>query len=119
MKSCDYLPNGWEMKGHPPAPLNSPLATGYLHHMLLFARPLLLPFPFTLESDDWRQGEQGKRHSAKGKLARLPSPPSEDFEGSELSEEEFSSEYDGSPAPASPVASSDDSDNSMGLSAVE
>jgi hypothetical protein len=43
------------------------------------------------------------------------SPPSEDFGDSEYSEE-VSSEYDRSPAPASPMASSKDSDNSMGLS---
>jgi hypothetical protein len=56
---------------------------------------------------------------AEGKRKRPASPPSEDFGDSKYSEEEFSSEYDRSPAPASPVASSDDSDNSMGLSAVE
>jgi hypothetical protein len=46
----------------------------------------------------------------------------EGFGGSDYSKEnsvEFSSEYDRSPAPASPVASSDDSDDSLGLSAAE
>jgi hypothetical protein len=44
-----------------------------------------------------------------------PSPPLEDFGDSEYSKE-ASSEYDRSPAPAYPVASSEDSDDSMGLS---
>jgi hypothetical protein len=56
---------------------------------------------------------------AEGKRKRPPSPPSEDFDDSEFSEEVFSSEYEGSPDPVSPVASSDDSDDSMGLSAAE
>jgi hypothetical protein len=41
-----------------------------------------------------------------------PTPPSEDFGDSEYLEEEFSSESEGSPAPVSPPASSDDSDDS-------
>jgi hypothetical protein len=44
------------------------------------------------------------------------SPPSEDFGDSEYSEE-VSSEYDQSPALASPVAASEDLYDSMGLSA--
>jgi hypothetical protein len=44
-----------------------------------------------------------------------PTPPSEDFGDSEYSEEEFSSESEGSPAPVSPSASSDDSDDSQGI----
>ena len=47
-----------------------------------------------------------------------PTPPSEDFGDSEYSEEEFSSESEGSLAPVSPPASSDDSDDSQGI-AVE
>jgi hypothetical protein len=50
---------------------------------------------------------------------RSPSPPSVNFGGSEFSEEELSSEYYGSPAPTSPAASSDDSNDSMGLSEAE
>jgi hypothetical protein len=50
---------------------------------------------------------------------REPTPPSEDFGDSEYSEEEFSSESEGSLAPVSPPASSDDNtDDSQGL-AVE
>jgi hypothetical protein len=65
------------------------------------------------------RGKRGKgwpRH-ADGKRKCPPSPPSEDFGDSEYSEE-ASSEYDRSPAPASHVASSKDSDDSMGLSTV-
>jgi hypothetical protein len=51
------------------------------------------------------------------KRKREPTPPSEDFGDSEYSEEEFSSESEGSPAPVSPPASSDDSDDTQGLAA--
>jgi hypothetical protein len=51
------------------------------------------------------------------KRKREPTPPSEDFGNSEYSEEEFSSESEGSPAPVSPPASSDDSDDSQGIAA--
>jgi hypothetical protein len=51
------------------------------------------------------------------KRKREPTPPSEDFGDSEYSEEEFSSESEGSPAPVSPPASSDDSDDSQGIAA--
>jgi hypothetical protein len=50
------------------------------------------------------------------KRKREPTPPSEDFGDSEYSEE-FSSESEGSPAPISPPASSDDSDDSQGIAA--
>jgi hypothetical protein len=46
-----------------------------------------------------------------------PTPPSEDFGDSEYSEEEFYSESEGSPAPVSPPASSDDTDDSQGIAA--
>jgi hypothetical protein len=51
------------------------------------------------------------------KRKREPTPPSEDFGNSEYSEEEFSSESEGSLAPVSPPASSDDSDDSQGIAA--
>jgi hypothetical protein len=51
------------------------------------------------------------------KRKREPTPPSEDFGDSEYSEEEFSSESEGSSAPVSPSASSDDSDDSQGIAA--
>jgi hypothetical protein len=52
------------------------------------------------------------------KRKREPTPPSEDFGDSEYSEEEFSSESEGSLAPIPLRESSDDSDDSQGL-AVE
>ena len=51
------------------------------------------------------------------KRKREPTPPSEDFGDTEYSEEEFSSEPEGSPAPVSPLASCDDSDDSQGIAA--
>ena len=51
------------------------------------------------------------------KRKREPTPPSEDFGDSEYSEEEFSSEPEGSLASVSPRASSDDSDDSQGIAA--
>jgi hypothetical protein len=61
-----------------------------------------------------RRGRGWPRH-ADGKRKRAPSPPSEDFGDLEYSEG-ASSEYDRLPALASPPASSEDSDDSMGLS---
>jgi hypothetical protein len=58
---------------------------------------------------------RGLPRRADGKHKRAPSPPSEDFGDSEYSNE-ASPEYDRSPAPASPSASSEDSDDSLGLS---
>jgi hypothetical protein len=65
------------------------------------------------------RGKKGKRwpQRSDGKRKRPPSPPLDDFGDSEYSEE-VSSEYDRSPALASPVASSEDSDDSMGLSII-
>jgi hypothetical protein len=51
------------------------------------------------------------------KRKREPTPPSEDFGDSEYSEEEFSSESEGSPAHIPLRESSDDSDDSQGLAA--
>jgi hypothetical protein len=51
------------------------------------------------------------------KRKREPTPPSEDFGDSEYSEEEFSSESEGSPAPIPLRESSDDLDDSQGLAA--
>src|SRR5688572_22419017 len=51
------------------------------------------------------------------KRKREPTPPSEEFGDWEYSEEEFSSESEGSPAPIPMRESSDDSDDSQGLAA--
>jgi hypothetical protein len=65
------------------------------------------------------KGKKGKREprrtDGKRKPPPPPSPPSKDFGDSEYSEE-VSSEYDRSPTPVSLVASSEDLDDSMGLS---
>jgi hypothetical protein len=65
------------------------------------------------------RGKNGKGwpRLADGKCKRPPSPPSKDFGDLEYSKE-ASSEYERSPVPASPVVSSEDSDDSMGLSTV-
>ena len=66
--------------------------------------------------DRGRRGHGWPRR-ADGKHKHAPSPPSKDFGDSEYSKE-ASSELDCSLAPASPPASSEDSDDSMGLSTV-
>jgi hypothetical protein len=55
---------------------------------------------------------RGSSHRSSDKRKREPSPPSEDFGDSKYSEEEFSSESEGSSVYASPPVSSDGSDNS-------
>jgi hypothetical protein len=55
---------------------------------------------------------RGSPHRAGDKWKSDPSPPSEDFGNSEYSEEEVSSESEGSLALASPPMSSDDSNDS-------
>ena len=69
-------------------------------------------------SHGWRKKGKKGRRPTNGKRKRPPCPPSEDFGDLEYSEE-VSSKYDRSLAPVSPVVSFDDSDDSMGLSAVE
>eukprot|EP00267_Zea_mays_P038142 XP_008676394.1 putative glycine-rich cell wall structural protein 1 [Zea mays] len=66
--------------------------------------------------DMGRRGRGLPRH-AGSKRKRALSPPSEDFDDSEYSEE-ASSKFERSPAPASPLASFGDSDDSMGLSTM-
>jgi hypothetical protein len=55
---------------------------------------------------------QGLPCRSSDKRKREPSPPSEDFGDFEYSEEEFSSESEGSPKYASPPTLFDDSDDS-------
>jgi hypothetical protein len=61
--------------------------------------------------------KKGSSCHSGDKQKREPSPPSEDFGDFEYSEEEFSTESEGSPVYASPPASSDDSDDSQGIAA--
>ena len=63
------------------------------------------------------KGGKGKRSQGEGKHPLTP--PSEDFGDSKFSEENFSSEGDDYLPPALPMLSSDDSNDSMGLSMTE
>jgi hypothetical protein len=74
-------------------------------------------FALSFSNQPWVEAGRGRGwpRRANGKRKRAPSPPSEDFGDSEYSEE-ASFESDRSPALASPPASSEDSDDSMGLS---
>ncbi len=60
------------------------------------------------DESEYSSSAMGKSNKRK----REPTPPSEDFGDSEYSEEEFSSESEGSPAPIPLRESSDDSDDS-------
>ena len=103
---CDCSVTAVRSERLPFPSINNPFASLVSSH--LFAAPYcLLPFfsPKTLT--------MGKNNKRK----REPTPPSEEFGDSEYSEEEFSSEPEGSPAPVSPPASSDDSDDSQGIAA--
>jgi hypothetical protein len=63
-----------------------------------------------------KKGGSSSHHSSD-KRKREPTPPSEDFGDSEYSEEELSSESEGSLVHASPLASSNDLDDSQGITA--
>jgi hypothetical protein len=80
----------------------------------VFASPVIsLVVLHCLLSSPSRASTMGKNNKRK----REPTPPSEDFGDSEYSEEEFSSESEGSPSPIPLRESSDDSDDSQGLAA--
>jgi hypothetical protein len=101
----------------PSSSINSALASPAFSHLLL----LLAVYPPLLPSiSNMGKSKKGgsSLHRSSDKRKREPTPPSEDFSDSKYSEEEFSSESEGSSAPASPLASSDDSDDSQGI-AVE
>jgi hypothetical protein len=63
-----------------------------------------------------KKGGSSSHHSGDKRKCN-PTPPLEDFGDYEYSEEEFSSESEGSPVHASPPVSSDDSDDSQGIAA--
>jgi hypothetical protein len=89
-----------------PSPsINNVVVSLAFPHLLLFSIACFSSLPFA--------STMGKNNKRK----REPTPPSEDFGDSEYSEEEFSSESEGSPAPISLRESSDDSDDSQGLAA--
>jgi hypothetical protein len=97
----------------PSSSINSAFASPVFSHLLLLVYSPLLPSTTTMGKS--KKGSGSSRSGDKHK--REPTPPSEDFGDSEYSEEEFSSESEGSPAPVSPPASSDDSDDSQGIAA--
>src|SRR6187455_3316469 len=103
---CDCSVTAVRSERLPFPSINNPFAS--LVSSPLFAAPYCL-FPFFSP----KASTMGKNNKRK----REPTPPSEEFGDSEYSEEEFSSESEGSPAPVSPPASSDDSDDSQGIAA--
>jgi hypothetical protein len=94
--------------------INSAFASPAFSHLLLLVYSPLLPSTATMGKSKKGSGSS-PRFGDKRKCE--PTPPSEDFGDSEYSEEEFSSKSEGSPAPVSPPASSDDSDDSQGIAA--
>jgi hypothetical protein len=99
----------------PSSSINSALASPAFSRFLLLlsaSSPLL---PSTSAMGKSKKGGSSSHHSGD-KRKREPTPPSEDFGDSEYSKEEFS-ESEGSLAPASPPVSSDDSDDSQGITA--
>jgi hypothetical protein len=89
----------------PSSSINNVVVSPAFSHLLLFSAACFSSHPFA--------STMGKNNKRK----REPTPPSEDFGDSEYSEEEFSSESEGSPAPIPLRESSDDSDDSQGLAA--
>jgi hypothetical protein len=89
-----------------PSPsINNAVVSPAFSHLLLFSVACLSSLPFA--------STMGKNNKRKHE----PTPPSEEFGDSEYSEEEFSSESEGSSAPIPLSESSDDSDDSQGLAA--
>jgi hypothetical protein len=87
-----------------PSPsINNAIVSPAFSHLSLFSVASLSSLPFA--------SAMGKNNKRK----REPTPPSEEFGDSEYSEEEFSSESEGSPALVPLRESSDDSDDSQGL----
>jgi hypothetical protein len=98
----------------PSSSINRALASLASSHISL---PLVAYSPlFYSTMGKSKKGGSSSHHSGD-KRKREPTPPSEDFGDSEYSEEEFSSESEGSPVHASPPVSSDDSDDSRGIAA--
>jgi hypothetical protein len=89
-----------------PSPsINNVVVSPAFSHLSMFSVACFSSLPFA--------STMGKNNKRK----REPTPPSEDFGDSDYSEEEFSSESEGSPAPIPLRESSDDSDDSQGLAA--
>jgi hypothetical protein len=86
--------------------INSAFASPVFSHLLLLVYSPLLPSTATMGKSKKGSGSSPR---SGDKRKREPTPSSEDFGDSEYSEEEFSSESEGSPA------LSDDSDDSQGI----
>jgi hypothetical protein len=101
----------------PPASINSlpaSLVSSHISQPFFAYSPLFSSLPI-----NYGQEQEGRKFIAplrRQAEARAKSP-SEDFGDSEYSEEEFSSESEGSPVYASPPVSSDDSNDSQGIAA--
>jgi hypothetical protein len=93
----------------PSSSINSAFASPVFSHLLLLVYSPLLPSTATMGKSKKGSGSSPR---SGDKRKREPTPPSEEFGDSEYSEEEFSSESEGSLVPVSPPASSDDSDDS-------
>jgi hypothetical protein len=102
---CDCLVTAVGGERLPSPSINNVVVSPAFSHLLLFSVACLSSLPFA--------STMGKNNKRK----REPTPPSEDFGDSEYSEEEFSSESEGSLAPIPLRESSDDSDDSQGLAA--
>jgi hypothetical protein len=86
----------------PSSSINNDIVSPAFSHLLLFSVACFSSLPFA--------STMGKNNKRK----REPTPPSKDFGDSEYSEEEFSSESEGSPAP---IPLRESSDDSQGLAA--
>jgi hypothetical protein len=102
---CDCSVTSVGGQWFPSPSINNVVVSPAFSHLLLFSVACLSSLPFA--------STMGKNNKRK----RKPTPPSEEFGDSEYSEEEFSSESEGSPAPIPLRESSDDSDDSQGLAA--
>jgi hypothetical protein len=98
-----------------PASINSLLALLFSSLILRSSATFFSLYPLLHPTMGKGKRGRGSPHHADDKWKCDPSPPSEDFGDSEYSEEEVSSEFEGSLALASPSTSSDDSDDSHGL----
>jgi hypothetical protein len=115
--TCDCSVSVVGNERSPPASINSMLAP--LFSSLILRSSVTFFFLFLLLQPTMGRGRRGRGWPRRGdnKHKRAPSPPSKDFGDLEYSEE-ATSESDRSPTLASPPASSEDSDDSMGLSTV-
>jgi hypothetical protein len=102
---CDYSVTAVGGERLPSPSINNAVVSLAFSHLSLFSVASLSSLPCT--------STMGKNNKRKCE----PTPPSEEFGDSEYSEEEFSSESEGSPAPIPLRESSDDSDDSQGLAA--